>query len=108
MVSYRSVFAVGGYTSESVCALSADVPSKQESGIKILLEAEWPTCPMGLLLKCAGRPSFQQLIQGTKLNLILLQKMSVVGSDDVKDGDCERGKVTQRPPISYAQFKYPK
>jgi hypothetical protein len=34
--------------------------------------------------------------------------MSVVGSDDVKDGDCERGKVTQRPPISYAQFKYPK
>ena len=34
--------------------------------------------------------------------------MSVVGLDDVKDGDCERGKVTQRPTISYAQFKYPK
>ena len=34
--------------------------------------------------------------------------MSVVGLDDVKDGDCERGKVTQRPPISYAQFNYPK
>ena len=34
--------------------------------------------------------------------------MSVVGSDDVKDGDCERGRVTQRPPISYAQFKYSK
>ena len=28
--------------------------------------------------------------------------------DDVKDGDCERGKVTQQPPISYVQFKYPK
>ncbi len=63
---------------------------------------------MGLLLKCAGQPSFKQLIQATKLNLILLQKMSVVGLDDVKDGDCERGKVTQRPPISYTQFKYPK
>ncbi len=34
--------------------------------------------------------------------------MRVVGSDDIKDGDYERGKVTQRPPISYAQFKYPK
>ena len=28
--------------------------------------------------------------------------------DDVKDGDCERRKVTQWSPISYAQFKYPK
>ena len=63
---------------------------------------------MGLLLKCAGQHSFKQLIQGTNLDLILLWKMSVVGSDDVKDGDCEHGKVTQRPPISYAQFKYPK
>jgi hypothetical protein len=34
--------------------------------------------------------------------------MSVVGSDEVKEGDCECGKVTQRPLISYAQFKYPK
>ena len=32
--------------------------------------------------------------------------MSIVGLDDVKDGDCERARVTQRPPISYAQFKY--
>jgi hypothetical protein len=34
--------------------------------------------------------------------------MSVVGSDKVKDGNCERGKVMQRPPICYTQFKYPK
>ena len=34
--------------------------------------------------------------------------MSVIGPDDIKDGDCERGRVTQQPPISYAQFKYPK
>ena len=108
MVSYRSVFAVGGYTSESVCALSADVPSKQESGIKILLVPKRPSFPTGLLPKCAERTSFKQLIQGTRLNLILLRKMSIVGPDDIKDGDCERGRVTQRPPISYAQFKYPK
>ncbi len=102
------MFAVGGYRSKNARALSANVLSKQELRIKILLKAELPTCPTGLLLKCAGRPSFKQLIQSTQLNLILLQKMSVVGLDDVKDGDCECGKVTQRPPISYAQFKYPK
>jgi hypothetical protein len=34
--------------------------------------------------------------------------MSVVGLDDIKDGECKRGMVTQKPPISYAQFKYPK
>ncbi len=108
MVSYRSAFAVGGYRSKSVRALSTDVPSKQELGSKILLEAEQPNCPTGLLPKYIGRISFKQLIQGTHLNLILLQKMSVVGPDDIKDGDCKRGRVTQRPPISYTQFKYPK
>ncbi len=63
---------------------------------------------MGLLLKCAGRRSFKQLIQGTRLNLILLRKMSVIEPEDIKDVDCERGRVTQRPLISYAQYKYPK
>ncbi len=65
-------------------------------------------CPTGLLPKCTGQTSFKQLIQGTHLNLILLQRMSVAGPEDIKDGDCERGRVTQRPPISYAQYKYPK
>ncbi len=32
--------------------------------------------------------------------------MSVAGSDDLRDHDCECGKVTQRPLIAYAQFKY--
>ena len=34
--------------------------------------------------------------------------MSVIGPEDIKDADCERGTVTQRPPISYMQYKYPK
>ena len=63
---------------------------------------------MDLLPKCVGKRSFKQLIQGTRLNLILLRKMSVIGPEDIKDADCERGRVTQRPPISYAQYKYPK
>ncbi len=69
--------------------------------------AEWPICPTGLLPKCAEKTSFKQLIQGTCLNLILLQRMIVAGPEDIKDGDCECGRVTQQPPISYAQFKYP-
>ncbi len=73
-----------------------------------MLVAKWPNCPMGLLPKCAGRTGFKQLIQGMRLNLILLRKMSVVGSEDIKDEDCERGRVTRRPPILYAQLKYPK
>jgi hypothetical protein len=63
---------------------------------------------LDLLPKCNGRRSFKQLIQGTRLNLILLRKMSVIGPENITDADCERGRVTQRPPISYAQYKYPK
>ena len=73
-----------------------------------MLVAEWQSCPTGLLPKYAGRTSFKQLIQGTRLSLILLRKMSVIGPDDIKDGVCERGRVTQQPLISYAQYKYPK
>ncbi len=73
-----------------------------------MLVVERPICPTGLLPNCAGRKSFKQLIQGMRLNLILLQRMSVTGPEDIKDGDCKYGRVTQQPPISYAQFKYPK
>ncbi len=73
-----------------------------------MLVAKRPNCPTGLLPKYAGRTSFKQLIQGTRLNLIILRKVSAVGSEDIKDRDCERRRVTQRPPILYAQFKYPK
>jgi hypothetical protein len=34
--------------------------------------------------------------------------MSIIGPEDIKDADCECGRVTQQPPISYAQYKYPK
>jgi hypothetical protein len=73
-----------------------------------LLITERSSCPTDLLPKCAGRRSFKQLIQGTRLNLVLLRKMSVIGPEDIKDADCKHGRVTQQPPISYAQYKYPK
>jgi hypothetical protein len=34
--------------------------------------------------------------------------MSVIGPENITDADCERGRVTQQPPISYGQYKYPK
>ncbi len=34
--------------------------------------------------------------------------MSVPSDQDLKDYKCERGKVIQRPPISYAQYRYKK
>jgi hypothetical protein len=34
--------------------------------------------------------------------------MSVPSDQDLKDYECERGKVTQRPPIFYAQYRYKK
>jgi hypothetical protein len=34
--------------------------------------------------------------------------MSVPNDAELKDYECERGKVTQRPPIAYAQYRYKK
>jgi hypothetical protein len=73
-----------------------------------VLAANRLNCPMDRLPKCAGKRSLKQLIQGTRLNLVLLRRVSVIGPEDIKDADCERGRVTQRPPISYVQYKYPK
>ncbi len=77
-------------------------------GCKISLVAKRSSCPLDLLPKCNGKRTFKQLIQGTRLDLVLLRKMSVIGPENITDADCERGRVTQRPPISYAQYKYPK
>ncbi len=75
---------------------------------KISLVAKRSSCPPDLLPKRNGKLTFKQLIQSTPLNLVLLRKMSVIGPENITDADCERGRVTQRPPISYAQYKYPK
>ncbi len=76
-------------------------------GCKISLVAKRSTCPSDLLPK-PGKLNFKQLIQSTPLNLVLLRSMSSIGPDSMTDQDCERGQVTQRPPISYVQFKYTK
>ncbi len=77
-------------------------------GCKISLIAKRSACPSDLLPKRAGKLTFKQLIQSTPLNLVLLRRMSVIGPESMTDQDCERGRVTQRPPISCAQYKYTK
>ena len=42
------------------------------------------------------------------LRFAFIRNMSVPSDQDLKDYKCERGKVTQRPPISYAQYRYKK
>ncbi len=80
----------------------------KSQGCKISLDAKQSTCPSDLLPKRNGKLTFKQLIQSMPWNLVLLRKMSVIGPENITDADCERGRVTQRPPISYAQYKYPK
>ena len=74
--------------------------------VKILLESKRTACPVRQLLKCAGSSRFKHFILSTPLSLCLIRNMSVPSSDDLKDYTCERRKITQRPPIAYAQYKY--
>ncbi len=61
---------------------------------------------MRLLLKCTEQSTFKHLILSMLLNLCLFRNMSVPASDDLRDHNCKRRKVTHRPPIAYAQFMY--
>ena len=58
------------------------------------------------MLESKGPGKFNQLILSTSLSLCLLRNMSVPSNRDLKDYECERGKVMQQPPIPYAQYKY--
>jgi hypothetical protein len=83
--------------------------AKEESGeFKILLQSKRPACLHSRLLHCAGRSTFKQLILSTPLSFAFIRNMSVPNDQELKDYKCERGKVTQRPPILYAQYRYKK
>jgi hypothetical protein len=50
----------------------------------------------------------QKLILSTPLSVAFIRNMSVPNDQELKDYKCERGKVTQRPPIAYTQYRYKK
>ena len=88
----------------SICKLRSANFRVEE--VKILLPAKRLACPVRRLFKCAKQSTLKCLILAILLNLCLLRNMSVRASDDLRDHGCKRGKVTQQPPISYAQFKF--
>jgi hypothetical protein len=83
--------------------------AEEESGeIKISQPSKRPACPRSRLLHCAGRSTFKRLILSTPLSLAFVRIMSLPSDQELKDCECERGKVTHRPPIAYAQYRYKK
>jgi hypothetical protein len=48
---------------------------------------------------------FKRLILETPLYQNLLLSMSSIPMSELNDAECEKGHVTQRPPISYATSK---
>ncbi len=83
--------------------------AKEESGeFKILLQSKRPACPHSQFVHCAGQSTFKRLILSTPLSFAFIRNMSVPNNQELKDHECERRKVTQRPPISYAQYRYKK
>ncbi len=58
------------------------------------------------LLKHPANSAFKRLILKTPLcQHLLLSMSSNLTSVEISDADCEKGQVSQRPPISYATSK---
>jgi len=63
-------------------------------------------CPVTWLLKRPAKSAFKHLILKTPLcQHLLLSISSSLTSVEMSNADCERGQVSQQPPISYLQSK---
>jgi hypothetical protein len=69
--------------------------------IKISPVEEMPVCPTGRFLQSPAKSAFKRLILETPL----YQHMSSNPTSELTDAECEKGHVTQRPPILYATSK---
>jgi hypothetical protein len=67
--------------------------------------AKTPVCPTSEFLQSPVKSAFKRLILETPLYQHLLLTMSSTPTSDLSNADCERGHVSQRPPISYAPSK---
>jgi len=68
-----------------------------------LLSVRFPSDPLGWIIKSPSRSSFKRLILGTPaLSKAIMSGNNIKGTQEVlKDNECERGNVVNRPPISY-------
>jgi len=62
-------------------------------------------CPTSKFLQSPAKSVFKRLILKTPLYQHLLLTMSATPTSELNDADCEKGHVSQRPPISYALSK---
>ena len=80
-------------------------PIERIREIRILLLANPRVCPTSKFLEYPAKSAFKRLILETPLCRLLLSTMSSSTTSDLHDQECERGHVSQRPPISYATSK---
>ena len=74
----------------------------REKGIKILQETRIRLCPTSEFLQSPAKSAFKRLILETPLYQHLLLTMSSTPVSELTDQECEKGQLTQRPPIPYA------
>ena len=79
--------------------------ANREKGIKIFQEAKIRLCPTDEFLQSQARSAFKRLILETPLCRHLLLTMSSTLVTELTDQECEKGQLTQRPPIPYATPK---
>ena len=86
-------------------ALAIFFTADREKGIKISPEAKISLCPTDRFLQSPARSAFKRLILETPLYQHLQLTMSSTLLTELTDQDCEKGQLTQRPPIPYATPK---
>ena len=97
----EEISTASGYAGGPTNFFSAD----REKGIKIFQEAKIRLCPTDEFLQSPARSAFKHLILKTPLYQHLLLTMSSIPVTELTDQECEKGQLTQRPPIPYATPK---
>jgi hypothetical protein len=92
-----------GYAGGSTIFLLPPIERKREIEVSPL--ANPLVCPTTKFLESPAKSAFKRLILETPLYRHLLLTMSTTSPSKLNDADCEKGHVSQRPPISYATSK---
>ena len=79
------------------------IERKREIGISHFANPH--VSPTSKFLKSPVKSAFKRLILKTPLYQHLLLTMSSAATSELNDADCEKGHVSQRPPILYATSK---
>jgi hypothetical protein len=103
--SYHSGFTIGRRPQNKTIVLTTSPSIRQEE--RTISHTEKPSaCIVSWLLGSLAKSTFKRLILTKPLCQHYLLSMSMdAGIAELTGAECERGQVTQRPPIPYAQSK---